>query len=230
MSSSKYVFRYAFLCVPLLFGSYWLYTQGAGMGKLPECMLVIASVLGFLPLAFGFNILGSNGVRKAYARRAGEIDMSFVVYLLVDNDERAEKRRVKLVFCDKGFIFDNGQRFLLRVLYGKVRDWDVRNGKLSIQVKDKWVLREYDVDAQNPMQLLALVKHMRKHVPKDVEEPSIAASVQPSDDAAAEEAGGAGDVEDVEGDVLPEGDAPEEELFDIGSFLEPFIRDLTAGP
>lgn len=199
------------------------------MGKLPECVLLIASVMGFLPLAFGFNILGSNGVRKAYARRAGEIDMSFIVYLLVDNDERADKRRVKFVFCSKGLIFDNGQRFLLRILYSKVRDWDVRNDKLSVQVKDKWVLREYDIEAQNKMQLLALVKHMKKHVPKNVVEPVLvepsAAPVAETVEDVVKEAGD--DLETV-GIVLEE-EEPEDGLFDIDSFLEPFIKDLWDG-
>lgn len=223
MNGSKYVVRYGLLSVPFLAGVYWLYMQALDIGKLPECMLIIAGLMGFLPLAFGFNILGANGVKKAYAKRAGEIDMSFVVYLLVDNDERADKRRVKLVFCNKGFIFDNGQRFLLRILYSKVRDWDVRNDKLSIQVKDKWVLREYDIEAQNQMQLLALVKHMKKHVPKDVVEPKIVS--EPESDVVQEQ------VElDSVGIVLEEKEQEsEEELFDVELFLAPIIKDLFDG-
>lgn len=218
MSGSKYVVRYCFLLVPLLVLSYWLYTQGQAVGKLPECMVIIAGIMGFLPLAIGFNIIGSNGVRKAYARRVGEIDMSFVVYLLVDNDERTSKRKVKLVFCSKGFIFDNGQRFLLRVLYEKIRDWDVKNGRLSVQVKDKWVLREYDIEAQNEMQLLALAKHMQKHLPKDIA--ILESKPEPAPEPELE-------IElEPEPEHIPEPVVEEEELFDVDAFLEGFVNDL----
>lgn len=224
MSGSKYIVRYCVLLVPLLIGAYWLYTQGQAVGKLPECMLIIAGCMGFLPLAFGFNIIGANGVRKAYARRAGEIDMSFVVYLLVDNDERADKRKVKLVFCSKGFIFDNGQRFLLRVLYSKIRDWSIRNGKLSVQVKDKWVLREYDIEAQNEMQLLALAKHLQKHVPKEGAEPvQDIPKARPEPEPEPEPVPGPEPSTEPEVELEPE---IEEDLFDVDAFLEEFVIEL----
>lgn len=165
--ASTYIGRYVVLLILASAGCYYLYDLSVASGQMPECMLLIGAIMGFLPLAFGFNILGANGVKKAYARSAGEMDIKFSVALVTDVDDQQVFRPIKFIYCKKGFLFDNGAGTLFRVRYEKVRDWSCRNNLFSIQVKDKWVLREYDLKCQNEMQMKALSKYMNKYVPKE---------------------------------------------------------------
>lgn len=176
--ASSYVGRYIVFLILSLAGCYYLYDLSLSSNQKPECMILIAAILGFIPLAFGFNILGSNGVKKAYAKSAGEVDIKFSVALVTDVEDQQVFRPIKFIYCKKGFLFDNGVGMLLRVRYEKVRDWSYRNDIFSIQVKDKWVLREYDLKCQNEMQIRAIVKYMNRYVPKEEEvvlkEPDVA--------------------------------------------------------
>lgn len=95
------------------------------------------------------------------------MDIKFSVALVTDVEDRQVFRPIRFIYCKKGFLFDNGAGMLLRVRYEKVRDWSVREGFFSIQVKDKWILREYDLKPQNEMQLKALAKYMNKYVPRE---------------------------------------------------------------
>lgn len=69
--ASTYIGRYIVVLMFALAGSYYIYDLSLSSGQKPECVLIIGAIMGFLPLAFGFNILGSNGVKKAYAKSAG---------------------------------------------------------------------------------------------------------------------------------------------------------------